>query len=101
MPHICKGGKTSWQCSTPLVTICLKCYYRGYNLYTKEVDTVAVCYVCGKKKTTGNNVSHANNKTRRWFHPNLQTIRAHTDKGPRKVSICTRCLRSGLIKKAI
>lgn len=30
-----------------------------------------VCQVTGKKTTTGNNVSHANNKTRRKFLPNL------------------------------
>ncbi len=31
-----------------------------------------VCYVCGKGPRTGNNVSHAHNKTRRRFLPNLQ-----------------------------
>lgn len=31
-----------------------------------------VCKVTGKKTTTGNNVSHANNKTKRRFLPNLQ-----------------------------
>ncbi len=31
-----------------------------------------VCQVTGKRPTTGNNVSHANNKTRRRFLPNLQ-----------------------------
>jgi len=31
-----------------------------------------VCQVTGKKTTTGNNVSHANNKTKRRFLPNLQ-----------------------------
>ncbi len=30
-----------------------------------------VCQVTGKMPTTGNNVSHANNKTRRRFLPNL------------------------------
>ncbi|MEJ2678764.1 MAG: 50S ribosomal protein L28, partial [Gemmatimonadota bacterium] len=29
------------------------------------------CYVCGKKPRFGNNVSHANNKTRRRWNPNL------------------------------
>lgn len=31
-----------------------------------------VCQVTGKRPATGNNVSHANNKTRRRFLPNLQ-----------------------------
>ena len=34
-----------------------------------------VCQVTGKRPTTGNNVSHANNKTRRRFLPNLHTQR--------------------------
>ena len=34
-----------------------------------------VCMVTGKKPVTGNNVSHANNKTRRRFSPNLHTHR--------------------------
>lgn len=63
---------------------------------------MAVCSVCGKKKITGNNVSHANNKTRRIFQPNLQKIRALTaGQGAKRVSVCTRCLRSGKVKKAV
>lgn len=31
-----------------------------------------VCQITGKKALTGNNVSHANNKTKRKFYPNLQ-----------------------------
>lgn len=34
-----------------------------------------VCVVTGKKPMSGNNVSHANNKTRRRFEPNLQDKR--------------------------
>jgi len=32
-----------------------------------------ICQVTGKKVMVGNNVSHANNKTKRKFYPNLQT----------------------------
>lgn len=34
-----------------------------------------VCQVTGKRPVTGNNVSHANNRTRRRFSPNLQQHR--------------------------
>lgn len=34
-----------------------------------------VCQVTGKRPITGNNVSHANNKTRRRFLPNIQSRR--------------------------
>jgi len=34
-----------------------------------------VCQITGKKTQVGNNVSHANNKTKRKFYPNLKTKR--------------------------
>ena len=62
---------------------------------------MAVCSVCDKKRVTGNNVSHANNRTKRVFKPNLQRIRVQTDQGTKRVHVCTRCLRSGKVKKAV
>ncbi|MBL8113009.1 MAG: 50S ribosomal protein L28 [Acidobacteria bacterium] len=35
----------------------------------------AICQVTGRKTVAGNNVSHANNKTRRQFKPNLRSKR--------------------------
>ncbi len=59
------------------------------------------CYVCGKKPTYGNNVSHANNKTRRRWLPNLQRVRIQTDEGEnQRVRVCTRCISAGKIRKA-
>lgn len=63
---------------------------------------MATCYVCEKRMVTGNNVSHANNKTKRLVMPNLQRTRIITDRGGiRREYVCTRCLRSGLVKKAV
>jgi large subunit ribosomal protein L28 len=62
---------------------------------------MAVCSVCGKKKITGHNVSHANNRTKRFFSPNLQRIKAQSGKTVKRVYVCTRCLRSGKVKKAV
>ncbi len=62
---------------------------------------MAACACCGKKRIIGHNVSHANNKTKRVIMPNLQRMRIMTKKGVRKLSICTRCLRSGRVKKAV
>ncbi|MCK5505127.1 MAG: 50S ribosomal protein L28 [Thermodesulfovibrionia bacterium] len=61
---------------------------------------MAVCSVCEKKRVTGNNVSHANNRTKRVFMPNLQRVRVDTGHGTKRLYVCTRCLRSGKIKKA-
>ncbi len=60
-----------------------------------------VCYVCGKGPATGNNVSHAHNKTRRRWLPNLQPVKIQMEDGSnRRVRVCTNCIKSGRIKKA-
>jgi large subunit ribosomal protein L28 len=60
-----------------------------------------VCDVCGKKPMSGCNVSHAHNKTKRVFKPNLQKVRAIDNGSVRNDKVCTRCIRSGAVKKAI
>lgn len=57
------------------------------------------CDICGKGPATGNNVSHAHNKTRRRFMPNLQKVRAVVGGRTRTIKVCTRCLRSGKVVK--
>ena len=54
-----------------------------------------VCQVTGKRPTSGNNVSHANNKTRRRFLPNLHTHRFWLEKEQRyvKLRVSTKGLR--------
>ncbi|HZS08802.1 MAG TPA: 50S ribosomal protein L28 [Blastocatellia bacterium] len=59
-----------------------------------------VCTICGKGPQFGNNVSHANNKTRRRFNPNLQTVRAVVNKTNKRITVCTRCLKAGKVLKA-
>jgi large subunit ribosomal protein L28 len=58
------------------------------------------CNVCGKGTVFGNNVSHAHNVTSRTWEPNLQKVRALVDGRVRRISVCTRCLRSGKVVKA-
>jgi large subunit ribosomal protein L28 len=48
---------------------------------------------------TGNNVSHAHNVTKRRFYPNLQTVRAVQNGTVKRMKVCTRCIRSGLVVK--
>ena len=57
------------------------------------------CEICGKKRQIGNNVSHAHNKTKREFRPNLVKVRAKVGKSVKLIKLCTRCLRSGKIVK--
>ena len=69
--------------------------------HKREVVTLSrECQICGKKPLTGNTISHAHNvsKTRRL--PNLQRVRAHVDGKPRRLVVCTRCIRSGKVVKS-
>ncbi|MBI1967366.1 MAG: 50S ribosomal protein L28 [Gemmatimonadetes bacterium] len=59
-----------------------------------------VCELCGKGPVAGHNVSHANNKTPRRWYPNLQRVRAIVDGAPRRLRVCTRCLKSNRVVKA-
>ncbi len=46
-----------------------------------------VCQITGKKPMVGNNVSHANNKTKRRFYPNLQKKRFYIPEEDRWVTL--------------
>lgn len=60
-----------------------------------------VCEICGKGPMTGNNISHAHNKTRRRWLPNLQKVKVNCKGTVRRMKVCTRCLRSGVVEKVI
>lgn len=46
-----------------------------------------VCQVTGKKSLVGNNVSHANNRTKRRFYPNLQKKRFYIPEEDRWITL--------------
>jgi len=56
-----------------------------------------VCEICGKGPSVGNNVSHANNKTKRRWYPNIQKVKAVRNGAVKRINVCTRCIRSGLV----
>jgi len=57
-----------------------------------------VCEICGKKPQYGNNVSHANNRTRRRWEPNLRKVRIDDHGSLKTVKVCLSCLKSGNLK---
>jgi large subunit ribosomal protein L28 len=59
-----------------------------------------VCDVCGKGPQFGNNISHAHNVTRRRWNVNLQGIKALVNGAPKRIRVCTSCIKSGKIAKA-
>ncbi|RMZ48884.1 50S ribosomal protein L28 [Candidatus Marinimicrobia bacterium PRS2] len=60
-----------------------------------------ICEICGKKPIVGNNVSHSHHKTRRRWLPNLQRVRAMINGTKKRIKVCTNCLKSGKVLKAI
>jgi len=59
------------------------------------------CEVCGKSPRSGHQISHSHIRSKRTFAPNVQRVRALVNGVPRRVSVCTRCLRSGKIQRAV
>jgi large subunit ribosomal protein L28 len=57
------------------------------------------CDICGKGVQHGQNVSHAHNVTKRRWEVNLQTVRALVAGKPKRLRVCTRCIRSGAVQK--
>lgn len=60
-----------------------------------------VCEVCGKGPRFGNQISHAHNVSQRIWYPNLQNVRVVLKGARKRIRICTRCLRSGAVVKAV
>jgi large subunit ribosomal protein L28 len=57
------------------------------------------CDICNKGRLVGNRVSHSNIKTKRVQRPNLQRVHALVNGSPRRIRVCTRCLRTGRVTK--
>lgn len=60
-----------------------------------------VCEICGKGKVFGNTVSHANNHNKRTWSPNLRSVKANVKGNVKRIKVCSRCLRSGKVERAI
>jgi len=59
------------------------------------------CEICGKSTITGNKVSHAKNRTRRTWKPNLIKVKTKIGGTAFKVKLCARCLKSDIILKKV
>lgn len=72
-----------------------------YSLYRyKEVQVMArKCYITGRKARTGNQRSHAMNKTKRRWGANVQKVRILVDGKPKRVYVSARALKSGKVER--
>jgi large subunit ribosomal protein L28 len=74
-----------------------------WNVPVSEVFGVtpvaANCDVCGKGPGFGNNISHSHRRTRRRWNPNIQTVRAVVGRTPKRLNVCTSCIKAGKVSR--
>lgn len=58
-----------------------------------------ICDICGKRPMVGHNVSHANNKTKTRWLPNLQRVKAIQGGRVKRIRVCTSCIKSGRVNR--
>ena len=101
------GGKISQIPKKVLAFFGEFCYYNGRRFETqltfngKEVQLMAKCDICGKGVTFGIKVSHSHRRSNRAWKPNVKRVKAIVDGTPCHVYVCTRCLRSNKVERAI
>lgn len=62
---------------------------------------MAKCDICDKDVTYSMQVSHSHRRTNRTFKPNVQKVKANVNGTTKKINVCTRCLKSGKVERAI
>ncbi len=62
---------------------------------------MAKCDVCGKGVTFGIKVSHSHRRSNRAWKANVKRVKAIVNGSPKTVHVCSRCLRSGKVVRAI
>ena len=65
----------------------------------KGSPMASVCDICGKKPSFGMNVSHSHRRTKRRWNPNVQRVRVVVDGAPKRLHVCTSCIRAGKVTK--
>jgi large subunit ribosomal protein L28 len=90
----------------------LRWYLSGilFRLSTSDIDTcfdlnwertpvAAVCDVCGKRPGFGHNVPWSKKKTNRRWNPNIQRVRAIVAGSPKRLNVCTSCIKAGKVTR--
>lgn len=62
---------------------------------------MAKCDICGKGVTFGIKVSHSHRRSNRAWKPNVRSVKAVVGGNTKTVNVCTRCLRSGKVERAV
>ncbi|MGR6836246.1 50S ribosomal protein L28 [Syntrophomonas erecta] len=62
---------------------------------------MAKCEICGKGVAFGKEYSHSHIRTNRQWKANVQRVKIVVNGTPKRAYVCTRCLRSGKVERAI
>ena len=62
---------------------------------------MAKCSVCGKGVSFGIKVSHSHRRSNKMWKPNIRRIKAIVNGAPKKIHVCTGCMRSDKVQRAI
>jgi large subunit ribosomal protein L28 len=63
------------------------------------LNVSAKCEICGKGPGFGYNVSHSHRRTKRRWNPNIQRVRAVVNGAPKRLRVCTRCIKAGKVSR--
>ncbi len=85
------------------LSLSLRAYRRAPPATSYEVffSMAAVCEVCGKHPSFGMSISHSHRRIKRRWNPNIQRIRAVVGGSPRRIHVCTSCIRAGKVTKVV
>ena len=72
-----------------------------HNTSKEVLQSMAKCQFCDKDMAFGIKVSHSHRRTNRTWKPNVKRVKAIVDGTPQHVYVCTRCLRSGKVTRAV
>jgi large subunit ribosomal protein L28 len=59
----------------------------------------SVCDICGKRPGFGKNVSRSHRRTPRRWNPNIQRVHTRVDGSPRRLNVCTSCIKAGKVSR--
>ena len=59
------------------------------------------CEICDKGVIFGSQYSHSHRRSNRKWVPNLRKVKAIVKNSPKTIKVCTRCLRSGKVERAV
>ena len=65
----------------------------------QEFTVAAVCDICAKKPGFGNNRPWSRKITKRRFDPNIQRVRATVNGTPKRLNVCTGCIKAGKVTR--